>query len=49
MAAGGGGSWKVAYADFATAMMAFFMVHVARRSRPKNQRGCGRILQKPRL
>lgn len=26
MAAAGGGSWKVAYADFVTAMMAFFMV-----------------------
>ena len=26
MAAGGGGSWKVAYADFVTAMMALFMV-----------------------
>jgi flagellar motor protein MotB len=26
VAAGGGGSWKVAYADFVTAMMAFFMV-----------------------
>jgi chemotaxis protein MotB len=26
MAAGGGGSWKVAYADFTTAMMALFMV-----------------------
>jgi chemotaxis protein MotB len=26
MAGGGGGSWKVAYADFVTAMMAFFMV-----------------------
>ncbi len=25
MAAGGGGSWKVAYADFVTAMMALFM------------------------
>ena len=24
--AGGGGSWKVAYADFVTAMMAFFLV-----------------------
>src|SRR5687767_12591311 len=24
--AGGGGAWKVAYADFVTAMMAFFMV-----------------------
>src|SRR3972149_6966141 len=23
---GGGGAWKVAYADFVTAMMAFFMV-----------------------
>lgn len=26
MAAGGGGSWKVAYADFVTAMMALFLV-----------------------
>jgi flagellar motor protein MotB len=26
VAAGGGGSWKVAYADFVTAMMAFFLV-----------------------
>ena len=26
MAQGGGGSWKVAYADFVTAMMAFFLV-----------------------
>jgi chemotaxis protein MotB len=26
MAGGGGGSWKVAYADFVTAMMAFFLV-----------------------
>ena len=26
MASGGGGAWKVAYADFVTAMMAFFMV-----------------------
>ncbi len=26
MAAGGGGSWKVAYADFITAMMALFLV-----------------------
>jgi chemotaxis protein MotB len=26
MAAGGGGAWKVAYADFVTAMMALFMV-----------------------
>lgn len=26
MAAGGGGSWKVAYADFVMAMMAFFLV-----------------------
>src|SRR6516164_5029169 len=26
MAAGGGGSWKVAYADFVTALMAFFLV-----------------------
>ena len=23
---GGGGSWKVAYADFVTAIMAFFLV-----------------------
>ena len=26
VAKGGGGSWKVAYADFVTAMMAFFLV-----------------------
>jgi chemotaxis protein MotB len=26
MAGKGGGAWKVAYADFVTAMMAFFMV-----------------------
>ena len=26
MAGHGGGAWKVAYADFVTAMMAFFMV-----------------------
>ena len=26
MAGKGGGSWKVAYADFVTAMMAFFML-----------------------
>src|SRR5271156_3727544 len=26
MAGGGGGAWKVAYADFVTAMMALFMV-----------------------
>lgn len=26
MAGGGGGAWKVAYADFVTAMMAFFLV-----------------------
>ena len=26
MAAGGGGAWKVAYADFVTAMMALFLV-----------------------
>ena len=26
MAQGGGGAWKVAYADFVTAMMAFFLV-----------------------
>ncbi len=26
MAGQGGGAWKVAYADFVTAMMAFFMV-----------------------
>ena len=26
MAGGGGGAWKVAYADFVTAMMALFLV-----------------------
>ena len=35
MAGHGGGAWKVAYADFVTAMMAFFMVMwITAQSRP---------------
>ena len=38
MAGKGGGSWKVAYADFVTAMMAFFMVMwIIRESKPVKQ------------
>jgi chemotaxis protein MotB len=35
MAGGGGGAWKVAYADFVTAMMAFFMVMWLVNSKPE--------------
>lgn len=38
MAAGGGGAWKVAYADFVTAMMAFFLVMwITGQSKPVKQ------------
>jgi len=38
MAGAGGGAWKVAYADFVTAMMAFFMVMWLVASVTKEQR-----------
>jgi chemotaxis protein MotB len=38
MAGHGGGAWKVAYADFVTAMMAFFMVMwIVAQSKPVKQ------------
>ena len=38
MAGKGGGAWKVAYADFVTAMMAFFMVMwITAQSKPVKQ------------
>src|SRR3990172_8151749 len=38
MAGGGGGAWKVAYADFVTAMMAFFLVMwITAQSKPVKQ------------
>ena len=38
MAGKGGGAWKVAYADFVTAMMAFFMVMwLVAQSKPMKQ------------
>ena len=38
MAGHGGGAWKVAYADFVTAMMAFFMVMwICAQSKPVKQ------------
>ena len=38
MASGGGGAWKVAYADFVTAMMAFFLVMwITGQSKPVKQ------------
>ena len=38
MAAKGGGAWKVAYADFVTAMMAFFLVMwITAQSKPVKQ------------
>ena len=47
MAAGGGGSWKVAYADFVTAMMAFFMVMWLTAQDPKIKAEIERAFKKP--
>ena len=47
MAAGGGGSWKVAYADFVTAMMAFFMVMWLSKQDPKVKAAIERAFKKP--
>ena len=47
MAGKGGGSWKVAYADFVTAMMAFFMVMWILAQNKPVQEGDRPLLQRP--
>lgn len=42
-----GGAWKVAYADFVTAMMAFFMVMWLMNSTPKVQEAVGSYFRDP--
>ena len=44
--AGGGGAWKVAYADFVTAMMAFFMV-MWLTAKPGSKKAVGGYFQDP--
>ncbi len=45
--AGGGGAWKVAYADFVTAMMAFFMVMWLTAQSPEVKQAVGGYFQDP--
>jgi chemotaxis protein MotB len=45
--AGGGGAWKVAYADFVTAMMAFFMVMWLTAQSPEVKKSIGGYFQDP--
>ncbi len=48
MAGHGGGAWKVAYADFVTAMMAFFMVMwIVGMSKPKVKEAVAEYFQDP--
>lgn len=47
MAAGGGGAWKVAYADFVTAMMAFFMVMWLTAQKPDVKEAVAQYFQHP--
>jgi chemotaxis protein MotB len=48
MAGHGGGAWKVAYADFVTAMMAFFMVMwIVGLSKPKVKQAVAEYFQDP--
>ena len=42
--AGSGGAWKVAYADFVTAMMAFFLVMWITSQGTRRQAGDRRLL-----
>jgi chemotaxis protein MotB len=44
---GGGGAWKVAYADFVTAMMAFFMVMWLTAQSPDVKKAIGGYFQDP--
>jgi len=45
--AGGGGAWKVAYADFVTAMMAFFMVMWLTGQSPQTKKAIAGYFQDP--
>lgn len=45
--AGGGGAWKVAYADFVTAMMAFFMVMWLTSQKPAVKESLGSYFRDP--
>jgi chemotaxis protein MotB len=45
--AGGGGAWKVAYADFVTAMMAFFMVMWLTGQSPQTKQAIAGYFQDP--
>jgi chemotaxis protein MotB len=45
--AGGGGAWKVAYADFVTAMMAFFMVMWLTAQSPQTKQAIAGYFQDP--
>jgi chemotaxis protein MotB len=47
MAGKGGGSWKVAYADFVTAMMAFFMVMWLTAQKPEVKEAVAHYFQDP--
>jgi chemotaxis protein MotB len=47
MAGKGGGSWKVAYADFVTAMMAFFMVMWLTAQKPEVKEAVASYFQDP--
>ncbi len=45
--AGGGGAWKVAYADFVTAMMAFFMVMWLTSQKPEIKEAVAEYFRNP--
>ncbi len=47
MAGKGGGAWKVAYADFVTAMMAFFMVMWLTSQKPATKEAMGSYFRDP--
>lgn len=47
MAGKGGGAWKVAYADFVTAMMAFFMVMWLTSQKPATKEAIGSYFRDP--
>ncbi|MGL4513000.1 MAG: flagellar motor protein MotB [Lacipirellulaceae bacterium] len=47
MGGGGGGAWKVAYADFVTAMMAFFMVMWLTSQKPEVRKAVAEYFRDP--